>query len=496
MPISLSTVISALDTPRSLLPIFLKDSIDNTGRVVMASKEGGKHEARERFIEENATSLFWIGGIPAFRWIANKIAKKRGKIDPDIHFKRINTNGIQGYFADETVVNGKNKFSPEDLDGIVLENSKLNKIKEDLVKNGFKQNFAEQKGKKSILNYLFGNINAKGKYGKYHVGISAAAVLFNLFMLTFAVPKLNQALSRKIISKEVKDQNKNDIQNKEPIPKKPSFKGSKELFDLKNLFNFTRLAETTQLNPASSMLLLDYGISGSRVTIVPRNNNERVEYAVKEGSVIFFFYYAADWIKKGFEVLTKKILKTPIDLDYKIITDKGFAKILKEKPDKETLLKFAELAENDEKEELKVIKFIDQQLEKVSLSKDKKDVFSNFTLKMAQKSGLIDVEKDEELGRWIRHSKKYIETDKLTKLNKHLREFIDNAAKNGKDIQKAILKTKAVKALCVFGNIAICSVSLGILLPKVQYLIREHRTKTKQAPGVKHYQEMAKENKI
>lgn len=475
MSVSLSTAISALDASKSLLPFFVKDSFNITGRTIMANNESGKHEAREKFIEEAGTSLFWIGGIPTVRAVANKVAK--GKIDTDIHFKRINSNGPQGYFA-------------KNLEGVELGGEKLGQIKSKL----------------SGANL--------GKYKNYHVGVSAAAVLINLVMLTVALPKFNQLLSKKIISKEINEKNKNseikptdDVSfksndkvtfskflTKTQSPSKsnsPSFGSG--LFDVKNLLNFTKIAETSQLNPTASMLLLDYGISGSRVTFVPRDNNERVEYAVKEGGIILFFYYAADWIKKGFTTIANKMFNTPIDLDYKVINDKAFLKGLKDSSNKDELLNFA----GDKADELKVIKFIDKELAKAPKTAKKESVFENFTLQMAQKNGLIDVEYDSALGKWIRHSKKYIETDKLVTLNNNLKNFYEKALnKNGANIENIISKTKAIKAFSVLGNIAICCVSLSFLLPKLQYIIREHRTKTTQAPGIKVYQEMAEKKMI
>ena len=479
----------------------------------MANNEGGKHEAREKFIEEAGTSLFWIGGIPAVRAISNRIVK--GKLDTDIHFKRINCDGIQSYYADqltETVKeNGKdvikNKFSKQDLEGVVLSGEKLEKIKDKLLKADF------------VVN------GSKGKYKKYHVGVSTAAVLINLFMLSFALPLFNQFLSRKIISKEVsgKQKQQNDIafkankkadfsqflakskadKSKKQDSKNPSFGSLKDLVDFKNLFNFTQMAEAAQLNPTSSMLLLDYGISGSRVTFIPRDNNERIEYIVKEGGIIMFFYYAADWIKKGFSALANKALKTPIDLDYKVMGDKSFVETLKAPHKKDELLNFVnevgEVGAAGEADELNVIKFIDKELEKAPVGDgaSKANVFDNFTLKMAQKEGLIDVEYDSAVKKWIRHSKKYIETDKVIELNKNLKNFYEKAFENGgKNIEQIVSKTKAAKALSVFGNIAICCFSLSYVLPKIQYKIREHRTKTNAAPGIKLYQEMAEKNMI
>lgn len=501
MPINLNTAISALDTPSSLLPFFVKDAFDVTGRTVMAQNEGGKHEAREKFIEEAGTSLFWIGGIPAIRAISNQIYKK--KLDTDIHFKRINSEGIQNYFANEVKQDGKFKFSAEDLEGINLKGKNLSEIKTKLTRSGYIAN------------------ESKGFYKKFHVGTTTAGVLINLVMLMVALPQFNQFLSRKIISKEVQKNKKissetafgnnnnfdtflnkakgNNLKTKD---KKTNFGSLKDFVDFKNLFNFAQMAESAQLNPQSAMLLLDYGISGSRVTIIPRNNNERIEYAIKEGGIILFFYYAADIIKAGLAKVANKYFKTPIDLDYKVLNNHDFAKALKNNPDKNKLLQFADIAEKDDKAELKVIKMIDQELEKTSKKTSKEKVFKNFTLQMAQKEGLIDVEFDDEIGKWIRHSKKYIQTDKVVDLNNNLKNFCEKAKENIKtgsfesNIENIISKTKKVKMASIIGNLAICCASLSFILPKIQYMIREHRTKTANAPGIKAYQEMAEKNLI
>ena len=121
---------------------------------------------------------------------------------------------------------------------------------------------------------------------------------------------------------------------------------------------------------------------------------------------------------------------------------------------------------------------------------------------MAQKEGLISVEYDDELGKWIRHSKKYIETEKIIALNNNLRTFYEKALKGiikedlAKSVEKVISKTRNVKIASIFVNMAICCASLSFIIPKIQYIIREHRTKSKEAPGIKMYQELAQNNKL
>lgn len=492
--LSINNIITQLDTPSSLLPFFVKDTFDVTGRTVMAKKEGGKHEAREKFIEEAGTSAFWIGGIPLFRYIGNKLFKN--KIDSEIDFKRINTDGVQSYFAKES-----KKFDSKDLKGINLESSKLTEIQKKL------------SDEKYVVN------GSKGFYKKYHIGLTAASVLINLGILTVALPKLNQYLSRKIIAKEMQEKankievNQTSMDEKQPQiqqpeteskkDKQPSFKGLSKIKDVfKEMVNFTQMAENAQLNVQNSMLILDFGISTSRVTIVPRDNNERIENAVKEGGIIVFFYYAGDIIKKGISKIADKIFKTPIELDYKVLANKEFLKSLKHPEKREDLLKFVELEKDDKNAELKVIKLIDEELAKITTdpknTKDEHFFAENFTLKSAYEDGLIKVEHDGK--KWIRHSKKYIQTDKIIELNENLNKFYDatveNLQKNNITLEKIISKTKAVKIASVIANIGICCASLSYFLPKIQYMIREHRTDTKRAPGIKLYEEMAEKNEL
>lgn len=524
MLISLNTAISALDTPSSLLPFFVKDSFDITGRTIMAHQEGGKHEAREKFIEEAGTSLFWIGGIPAGRALANLIFKNQ--IDTDIHFKRINSEGIQCYHADELEqTEGKDgketktaKFSKEELQGIELGGEKLSEIKSKLAKSGYVPN-----GK-------------KGFYKTFHVGTTTATVLVNLVILSLAIPKLNQYLSRVIISKEVNGQ-KNGIN---PTPydtlifegnnkanKPVSFGSLGDLFKFKDMFDFPKIAEAVQLEPVSGMLLLDYGISGSRVTVVPRNNNERVENLVKEGGIIFFFYYAAGLIKKALADIANKWFKTPIGLDYKVLNCPEFITKLKKAPNKEEITEFVDIKDKESEtknlpkstkeekaivktleneidriNELNVIRMIDKELATTTKDTLKENVFKNFTLQMAQKEGLVDVEYDEVLKKWIRHSKKYIEIDKIISLNENIKNFYEEAMKkivnnaSGLTIEKILSKTKKVKIASIIANMVICCASLSFVIPKIQYIIREHRTKTKSAPGIKLYQDLAQNNQL
>lgn len=498
----MNTVFSQLDKGTSLAPFFVKDSFDVTGRTAMAYKESGKHEAREKFIEEFGTTLFWLGGIPSLRWVSDKFIAPRLGINPHIHYKRINAGRndkleltartAQSYTDEQIVKMTKDylqKKSPKAL-------SKIEKLNpQELIK----------------------------KYSRYHKISTAAAVGISFFMLTVALPKFNQGLSKKIINEEANNnssEQKTDKAPQQPIQKQAyippflhnsptnstvkndvfdkfkqphgnvAFKGGiKDFFNVKDLLNLTKMAEGAQLSPVNSMLLLDYGIAGSRVGFVPRDNNERIEYAVKEAGIILFFYQAADWIKQGLLKVAEHKLGCPVDLDYKILGDSEFADTLKTKPVKDKLLHFAEKTDEET-----IINLIDKDLKKAAATAKKDDIFSNFTLKMAQKAGLIEVQYDDQLKQWTRHTEKFIETDKIADLHKNLQKFCDKAL-TANNAEEFIAKARKVKAAAVVGNIAICCATLSFFLPKLQYFIREKRTGTNAAPGILVYQDQANKNK-
>lgn len=531
MSMNLAGLVTAFEKPTTLYPFVAKDVVDNTGRTVMAYKESGKHEARERFIEEGGTGLFWIGGIPAVRWLANKFIAPLVKVDPDIHISRVllPKESAQAYkgqkLVELTEKYVKNKVSPEAA-------SKVCQNAGDLAKN----------------------------YKRYHFGVTFAAIAINFFMLTVALPRFNQGLSKKIIV-DGADKSNNNIQKDKNInvkkagitatsaiaaqtaisntgngvfskvQKSPAnqnnikFTGLGGFFNVKEAFDIMSIAKASQVNPTNSMLLLDYGIAGSRTFVNPRNNDERVENAVKEGGIILFFYQAASWIEKGLKSLSKKAFKAPIALDYKAIANEDYKKALKsikamedsdvknakinklhsfvdiskyrdelkalEKAKLSKKLKNEKIDKINVQLEKDVIKFIDDNLNKV----DKNGEFDNLTLKLAQKTKLIALEKTTD-GGLKRNSKKFIDIDAVIDLHDGIKEFTTAALEHGSPVEEFLTKAKKVKGAAVFGNMAICSVTLCYLLPKLQYLIREKRTGSKSYPGVRGYEEMAKKKGI
>ena len=89
--------LSSIDNPSSLIPLGIKDGVTVAGRTIMANQEGGRHEGREKLIEELGTSVLWLGGIPACRTIIDKTAFKLLNLDPSISIKKITCKDDQKF---------------------------------------------------------------------------------------------------------------------------------------------------------------------------------------------------------------------------------------------------------------------------------------------------------------------------------------------------------------------------------------------------------------
>jgi len=472
------SILSNLDSSSSLLPLVVKDGANTTGRTIMAKETGGEHEGREKFIEEAGTAVLWLGGIPLSRKIFDKTIFKAAGLNPDISIKKIINKGSQQLSGEEL-----KKLSP---------NASIALTAEQLVK----------------------------KYKHLHAAKFLVSTLVPFALLTAVLPKLNQQLSRKIIlnraekEKELKS-NPDNLREKSaklldsteinvsfksqnlkkleedfhknttsPINfagnKTVGFSGVETIIGKagRGLFGAVAGAEA---NPVDNMLLLDLGISGNRVAFVPRNNQERAEYALKEGGILFFFFFAQKMLKKGFDALSNKF-KVPVDLDFKTLSSEGFKNKMNEihkAPTKENLTQLTQFTQGTagEKLEENAFKFIGQN--------HKNNKF--LTLQTAKELDIIKTTKSGEL-----NPAKYIEIKDIEKLSKNIGKFTTAMLDSGLKPEEFINKTKKMKTGFLAANLAICTVALGYVLPKIQYIFREKVYGSKEFPGIKEYKAEAK----
>lgn len=523
-----TTVFSALGNNSSLYPIIFKDSMDNTGRVIMAYNEGSKggkkygiYDARERFIEENATSLVWIGGIPALKLLYDRLVTNK-------IYKFKNINQLPSTFDKS----GSRALAQTNLNLLAEDGEQSLKKNIENIKNAAKNN--------ATLNKLVSEaekiLENPSKFKKVQAGKMVFSTLLPLVAVGFAIPKLIQKLTKSIYRE---DKNNEHIENLKKLktnclkPYPPVFSAYMPQYSKSKKVNFNGKLETSIVNifnnDVYNQVILDAGISGGRI-ITGVNTADKVEKGIKEAGVIFFIYLGGRIIANMLEKIGRAI-GMPISLDSQILEDKNFhnsilniskAKTQKEKDAlKKEILQFPECQEGsfksffkaesskaefkklnltdkiktiktklfniNEANEKNIIDFVDKQV----AESVKNNTFENVTLKTAQKLGMID------LIEGVKNPLQFIDTGAIKGLNDSLVEFVEKALSKGspEKVEKFLKKALNTKRGSIVLNLAICSISTAFFLPKLQYLFREKFTKSSNLPSLASYEkQIEKEN--
>ncbi len=476
--------LSNLDNP-TLLQLGTKDGINIAGRTVMAKKESGNHEAREKCVEEVGTSVLWLGGIPVCRWLIDKTLFKATGLDPKLSLENLVGNkeaakkvGKQAIEVSKSVIskyrwaNGLKTVTAIGIPFYLLASlvPKLNQsLTKKLIFAKAIKDFEKKKKKEESKKNLAQNNNLK---------------LFEKFFAGNSTLKANTA--------QIKNTNNLLVQpdKKQNLP----FKGLAGFF---NEFNPMHWARTAQVDPFMSMVPMDVGISANRTFVISRNKQERVERAIIEGGTLFFLFFASNLINKALNNVTTKF-GYPINVDFNILNNEKFKNLMKD-PDKF-------------KEQIKAFKKYDGGT--YNYIKDNFKQEGNFFIESAIKLGIVKPAKEKEKAKILETMKKigagkeklitnkhgildprkHVSEDNLKKFATNLDTIADGCAKskNGKFLRNV----KLMKVGAVATNLAICCGALGYALPKIQYYIREKVFGSKEFPGTKGYEEEAKKLKL
>jgi hypothetical protein len=448
---NLTTVFSTLGNNSSLWPIGVKDALNVTGLTTMAYNQGnkyspeyGKLEAREVFTEELTTSVIWLGGIPFFKKIGGNIINKI------YNFKQ-----IDGLRQDAVVRTNSKLFNKDNFQSFEKNIEAITEASSDRLKT------LKAEAQKILEN--------PSKFTKFKAAQAAFATVIPLVLIGFAVPKANQYITKQI-KKEKKElvQSQPELKNKlNSLPAFKAFIKKSEQQKQVSFGGFGNILVDIFNNPVTNMAVLDTGIGTGRVATA-RHWVEGLEKGLKEAGIVFFIYLGGPIIAKGIEKLAKKFFDLPISLDPKILENKEFQIAVKEaSTDTNSMNGLKSFAYNGEKA---IVEAVDGELRSGGLK--------NFTFKMAEKLGIIDIVDG------IRNPLKYVETKDIVKLNNDIIEFAETAAKKS-NIDSFMKKAIMAKRTGIAANIAICSASVAIALPKIMYFMREKLTNSAANPGIK-----------
>lgn len=286
---TISNIISAIGNNSSVYPLIVRDcGIEVPTKIALTYNQNKKESkgiaylaARERFLDEYATSAVWLGGIPFVGWIANKYIKARG-LNPDVNLKLFKEEqGIQGI------------------------DFNINKFK-DLVPDAVKDLVKAKENKK-----LFEKLLA----GKF-----IASTTIPILFMGFILPKLIFASSAKKIQ-NLREKEAQSLKNNAQV----SFLQKDKFYKSKDV-NFTGswITKAANFSAQDKMAVTDGGYAVGRIATA-RNKNERYDLSFKMAGMMFLNFVAPKWIEKGLN----KISGT--SLDPIMLADKDFMTQIKER---------------------------------------------------------------------------------------------------------------------------------------------------------------------
>ena len=304
---TITNIISAIGNNSSVYPLIMRDcGIEIPAKIALTYDQNKKESkgiaylaARERFLDEYATSAVWLGGIPLVGWLVNKYIKARG-LNPVVNLK---------LFKEE-----------QNIQGIDYNIKKFKDLAPDAVKDLIKAK------------------ENKKLYEKLLAGKFLASTTIPILFMGFILPKLIFASSAKKIEKlRAKEaENKKSIQQVSFLQKDKFYK-SKDI-------NFTGnwVTKAANFSAQDKMAVTDGGYAVGRVATA-RNKNERYDLAFKMAGMMFLNFVAPKWIEKGLNKMTG------VELDPLMLADKNFSEQIK--------IGNLKLPVNDSAEEL--LKFVD-----------------------------------------------------------------------------------------------------------------------------------------
>ena len=396
-------IISAIGNNSSVYPLLVRDcGIEVPSKVAMTynqnlkdSKQTANNALRERFIDEYGTSAIWLGGIPLLDRICNKTIRKCG-YNPAIN---------------------SNLFKESSNQGIKYNIDKFGQSAPDEVKDL----------KKVLAN--------KSVYEKLAAVRFLISTMIPIYLMGFALPKLNFALTERLRKKEESkiEISKTDSYNSEY---RPAFKGIS--------------APLANMSTVNKMAITDGGLTIGRV-MTARNRFEKLEMAFKMLGMMFLNFVAPIWIAKNFGTLSNKFFKTNVNLDPKLLSDNDFIEAIKNN--------------NLNLPKGNIIEFLD---------KNPDEQFS----KLAEKYQGVRYLKNR-----VRDPRVYIDERKLTEFKNEIEKFSAQASAK-KSVEDFAKKALRIKSLNILANVALSSFLLAVALPKLTFILRKKVTGSDAEPGL------------
>ncbi len=485
-------IVRTLANPDSLAATIVLESGVTGGRGINAYKRGGFHEFRERFTDDIVSAVFWMKGVDIFNKIGDKFGQKVLKL-PTTEFD-VGKDALRTPF---------------------------NNLVTDLSSNMPDKNAAKTLEKK-LAAFKFTKIILSTLLATSFVG--------------FALPKINQAITEKLMSRNNKNSEKNKTLENIDIYKTHSF----EEFDKKITAKgasfkglspqmMTGVAHALESNKICKMLTCDVGILTGRVKTA-RNADEGREYFFRDASSSFFYFASTPLVYKFLQKITgssnttsidpvaakqlhEKMLETLKNADgsFNSMNVKDFAAktlgvlddkakdLISKLPFNSDVISLSELSKyiTDGKLLKKAEEMAHLQPEQAGIGK----VLTKQQVADVLKNGSFNTPKfmqklyESKFGAALTSPYRFIPMKKITSfrdnIDKYAKAVIDSASNtNGGVVDKKLLDKINKKSFMMSAGfraiaIGVSAFALGVVIPKMQYAMTAKRTGKNEAPGLR-----------
>ena len=390
-------IYSTLGNPNSLIPLGIKDASSALGMTV-GSCVTGKEEGLDRFIDEFGTEALWLGGIPAYKWLFDKTVFKAYAQDSNIDPRNFRNMEIYA------------------------------KLKEYAPNDEIKKNLEKAEKNKKLFKRLAG--------AKFAVSTVLAAITY--IGLTRLKQHYTEQNIRKNLIKEYQQKKKTEEQKN---LSSPSFKG------------LGKLAEELAFSPVKNMYIMDGFITTERLAD-SRTPQEFTGYAIKEGSCLFFLYFAGKKIQQIVEKYTKNKYNKSITLDSRVLEDTAFKKAFEDGSIERSIKEFNAANTSD----ANLYEFLHKNPE-------------NKIVKIAKQSDIVKLLKGTDKI----DTRAFVDMDELKGTNNKVAELFEQYKKaltDGESSEQFFKKVKSLKRKSVLINIGACIMALGVITPGTMLIKR------------------------
>ena len=410
--ITASKIYSTLGNNSSLIPLGIKDVANSCGLTTASYLAGDKLEGKDRFIDEFGTQAIWLGGIPTYKYIIDKLLYKPLKYDPKVDVR---------IFKNKDILNAAQEFAPTP------------EIRQAIKKAA--QNQSKAKGL-TLLKF----------------GLSTVLTALTYFGLT----KFRHKYTENQIKKDYFAQNAQKVKNAaifgQNVQFSSAFNDIHNSNQQKSKVSFTGGLQNFIFDPVKNLMLVDGVITGERLSHA-RNPQDFTGYVIKEGSFWMFMYGAGKWIAKGLEKHTEHKYNKSIDLDARIIESTE----LKEAFADGSLKKHIEVFKNIDKSDIEIYKYA------VNPGND------NIIIGFAKKSDIISVLKNSERV----DTRKFIDLSDLRGLADKLEKLTKQYESSGEDLDSFFKTLRKLKRSSVIKNMGACILALGVISPLIMLAVRK-----------------------